>query len=163
MDTSLYESLLRSVYRFVSFRPRSEREIRDFLKKKLIQWKVAGSASVVKAIEKMRDLGYVDDQKFALWWITQRNTFRPKGKLVIRQELLRKGIERDVVDEAMRLADKESGGEEKLAQKTIAKKLVLWAKLPRIEQKKKVYTFLAQRGFSSNVIDVVIDAEVKKD
>jgi len=162
MDTTLYESLLRSVYRFISFRPRSEREIKEFLQKKLTKWKVAGSTSVTKVIERMRELGYVDDYKFALWWVTQRNTFRPKGNRVISQELLRKGITRDTIDQALIDAGKD-GGEKENARKAVAKKLVLWAKLPRIEQKKKVYTFLAQRGFSRDAIDAIIDEIVQKD
>lgn len=162
MDTSLYESLLRSVYRFVSFRPRSEREIAEFLQKKLVKWKVAGSSSVNKAIERMRELGYVDDYKFALWWVTQRNTFRPKGSRVISQELLRKGVKRDVIEQALKTAGIDMSEEEK-AKKAIAKKLVLWAKLPRIEQKKKLSTFLAQRGFTYEIIDTVIDELVEKD
>jgi regulatory protein len=92
MDATLYESLMRAAYRFVSYRPRSEREFKEYLKKKLIQWKVAGDVSVVKAVARMRELGYVDDRKFVSWWVSQRTEFRPKGRRAIVGELIRKGI-----------------------------------------------------------------------
>jgi len=156
MDTSLYESLMRAAYRFVSYRPRSEREMKDFLEKKLTRWKVAGNVSVTKAMERMRELGYIDDRKFVSWWVAQRNEFRPRGRRAITVELLRKGVKREFIEEVP--FDELEG-----AQKAIAKKLVLWAQKPKIEQKKKVYTFLAQRGFSSETIGSIIDEIGKKD
>jgi regulatory protein len=156
MDASLYESLMRAAYRFISYRPRSEREMREFLEKKLKTWKIAGTASIDKTMERFRELGYVDDAKFVSWWVEQRSEFRPRGRRAIVAELLRKGIKRELLEE---LPFNELEG----AQKAIRKKLVLWARLPIIEQKKKVYTFLAQRGFSSDTIGRVIDGIGKKD
>jgi regulatory protein len=156
MNATFYESLMRAAYRFVSYRPRSEKEIRDFLQKKLKQWKVAGQSSVTKALSRMRDLGYVDDRKFVSWWVSQRTEFRPRGRRAIVSELVRKGISRDMVKEVP--LDELAG-----AQKAIQKKLVLWAQIPKIEQKKKVYTFLAQRGFSPETIRRIIDEIRQKD
>jgi regulatory protein len=156
MDASLYESLMRAAYRFVSYRPRSEQEIKNFLQKKLKKWKVAGQISVTKTVERMRDLGYVDDRKFVSWWVEQRNEFRPKGRRALVSELLQKGIKRDLI-EGIPL-DELTG-----AQKAIRRKLVLWAQKPLIEQKKKVYTFLIQRGFSSETIAKIIDEIQEKD
>jgi regulatory protein len=156
MDASLYESLMRAAYRFVSYRPRSEQEIKNFLQKKLKKWKVAGQISVTKTVERMRDLGYVDDRKFVSWWVEQRNEFRPKGRRALVSELLQKGIKRDLI-EGIPL-DELTG-----AQKAIRRKLVLWAQKPLIEQKKKVYTFLVQRGFSSETIAKIIDEIQEKD
>lgn len=164
MDTTLYESLLRSAYRFLSFRPRSEKELSDFLQNKLVKWKVAGQISVKKTIERLRELGYVDDRKFVLWWIEQRSTFRPKGKRVVKMELLKKGISREIIEDVLSKAGNESPFDElMLAQKAVGKKLVIWTKLPLIEQKKKVYTFLAQRGFTTDIIQKLIDVRLKKD
>jgi regulatory protein len=156
MDASLYESLMRAAYRFISYRPRSEREIKEFLEKKLKTWKVAGKASVDKTMDRFRELGYVDDAKFVSWWVSQRSEFRPRGRRAIIAELMRKGIKRELLTQIP--SDELEG-----AQKAIRKKLVLWAQLPIIEQKKKVYTFLAQRGFSSDTVGRVIDEIGKKD
>jgi regulatory protein len=164
MDQTLYESLMRAAYRFISYRSRSEKELRDFLEKKLKTWNVAGQASVEKTIERLRDLGYVDDKKFALWWIEQRSAFRPKGARVLKFELQKKGVSREVIETCLLAGvdDQSSFDELASAKKAIHKKIVIWGQLPIIEQKKKMYTFLAQRGFSSEVITRIIDEITKK-
>jgi regulatory protein len=164
MDITLYDSLLRAAYRFLSYRPRSEKELLDFLQKKLKTWKVAGKISVNKTINRLRELGYVDDRRFVDWWILQRSGFRPKGRRAITAELMKKGIAKTLIESVF--SDKVTGGEfdeYTEAQKVIRKKIVLWCQMPAIEQKKKVYTYLAQRGFSFSVIEKIIDGIGKKD
>ncbi len=164
MDNPYYEILVNSALRFVSYRPRSEKELTDFLSKKLVKWKVSGSVLIQKVIKRMQELGYVDDSKFVSWWIDQRSEFRPKGKRLLTLELLRKGIPRQTIEEAFSGRSVETPFNElEGAQKAIKKKLVLWARLPTIEYKKKLYTFLAQRGFSSDTIEKIIDEVVKKE
>ena len=155
MDNPYYEKLVNAALRFVSFRPRSERELIDFLTKKLAKWKVVGEELIKKVVERMRDLGYVDDHAFVSWWLTQRSTFRPKGKRALVGELMKKGIPKDIIE-------RETFDEYESAKRAIQKKIVVWAKLPIIEQKKKLYTFLAQRGFSSETISRIIDGLGKK-
>jgi regulatory protein len=156
MDNPYYEKLVNASLRFVSYRPRSEKEFTDFLTKKLIRWKVSGCVLIQKVILRMQELGYIDDRKFVSWWVEQRSLFRPKGKRLIKLELLQKGIDRELIQEI-------STNELEGAQKAIRRKLVLWSRMPITEQKKKVYTFLAQRGFSSGTIGSIIDGIGKKD
>ena len=165
MDTSLYEKLLNAAFRFVSFRPRSEREIRNFLENKLRTWKVAGNVSVTKALERLKEYGHVDDRKFAAWWMDQRSSFRPKGMQALKAELYKKGVPRSIVEDILSGENGESERFDEVAgaRKVIQKKLITWAQKPQIEQKKKVYTFLAQRGFSSGTIGKIIDEMIKKD
>lgn len=146
MDNPYYEKLMNAAIRFISFRPRSEKELRDFLLKK------PHHEDIDKVVERMRELGYVDDRRFAEWWVGQRISFRPKGKRVLQLELKRKGVEADVKFD-----------EEAAAKKAISKKIDLWSRLPVIEQKKKAYAFLAVRGFSFDTIRRVIDELGKKD
>jgi len=165
MDNPYYERLVNAALRFVSYRPRSEKEFTDFLSKKLNTWKVSGDVLIKKVIERMRELGYVDDRVFAAWWRDQRTDFKPKGKRFIALELARKGISREIIEDVL----SEEKGEERSfdelagARKVIEKKLVIWSQKPLIEQKKKMYTFLAQRGFSSDTIRKIIDETIKKD
>ncbi len=149
MDTTEYEKLLQAAIRFVSYRPRSEKEIRDFLKKKLKKWKVFGAAAVDKVIARLTELGYVDDAKFAAWWVEQRQTFNPKGKRLIAHELKAKGVGLDDVNIAV--------DEVEAARQAVQKKLSLWEKLPSLEQKKKIYAFLGRRGFDGETIGSIID------
>lgn len=165
MNQTLYESLMRASYRFLSYRSRSEKELRDFLEKKLKVWKVAGQSSVNKTMTRLAELGYIDDRKFVAWWVRQRSTFRPKGIRGLKFELMKKGISRELIEEVL---SKNTGEEDvfdeyAVAQKAILKKSVLLSHLPTIEQKKRLYTFLAQRGFSSDTIGKIIDGIGKKD
>ncbi len=164
MHQDLYESLLNAAFRFVSYRPRSEKEIRDFLHKKLKAWKVAGESTVKKVMERMVEYGHVDDAKFVRWWVAQRASFRPKGKRLLIQELRQKGISQEAV-EAVLVAQKgtleaynELGG----AKQAIARKVVLWGKLPPLERKRKLFAYLARRGFSSDVARRVVDESFGK-
>lgn len=150
----LYQSLLNASFRFVSYRPRSKKEIVDFLQKKLKKWKVAGSATVSKVMDRLTELGYIDDKKFTQWWIEQRNTFRPKGIALLVRELYQKGINRDLIEEVL---GQSKGSEKEIAKVLVDKKLKLIKHLSKLEIKKKLYGFLGRRGFSSETISRVVD------
>ena len=132
MDNPYYERLVNAALRLVSFRPRSEKELNDFLKGKLKKWKVVGEPLVKKAVDRMRELGYVDDRKFTEWWIEQRNAFRPRGKRALQFELKRKGISGTFVFDEF----------------AAAKKAIV-----KMKPQQEVYAFLAARGFSSDTIE----------
>ena len=158
--------MLNVTFRFLSFRSRSEKEIRTYLQKKVHE---SSDAPVIgRVIERLRELGYVDDKKFIRWWIEQRQGYKPKGMRLIVQELRAKGIAQDLIDEVteeMRQLDTDrephnAHSEIDPALRAIAKKSDQWKLLPKIEQKKKIYGFLGRRGFSSDVIHRVIDEVV---
>ena len=155
MDNPYYERLVKTAIRFVSFRPRSQKELTDFLDKKLTRWKVSGAGLVAKVIGRMEELGYVDDIKFAEWWVDQRTTFKPKGNRVITMELKAKGVSETVIESVLA-----SRGFQSLlvaAKQAVARKLPLWAKLPPLVRKKKLYDYLGRRGFDFEIIHKLID------
>lgn len=156
MELSDYEKLLNAGFRFISFRPRSEKEITGFLQKKLHTWHTTAPAVLTKVLDRFRELGYIDDKKFIAWWVEQRNTHRPKGKRVIIQELQQKGINKSVIEEV--LAESPDGLDQiELAKQAVSKKLDLWKKLPKLDKKRKIYDYLTRRGFSIDTIRCVID------
>lgn len=169
MDTTVYEKLLNAGIRFISYRPRSEKEIRDFLKKKLTRWKIYGGTVVDKVIDRFTELGYVDDAKFAAWWVEQRRTFRPKGIRIITQELKAKGIRRETLEDVVCQSHPDRDQNDKqlsevdLARRAVQKKLAMWQRLPLLEQKKKIYAFLGRRGFDGETISSVIDDITEKE
>jgi regulatory protein len=162
MDNPYYERLVNTAIRFISFRPRSQKELTDFLAQKMAKWKVVGAPLLEKVVARMGELGYVDDGKFASWWITQRTAFRPKGKRALVSELRGKGIAPDVIEEAFASSSSEDFDEYESAKKIVTKKLNAWGSLPNLELKKKVYAFLAARGFSSQITSRIIDELVPK-
>ena len=90
----------------------------------------------------MTELGYVNDDKFAEWWISQRTAFRPKGKRVIEAELLAKGIRNPEIDI----------DERTLAQKALERK-------KGVSDKQKLANFLYRRGFTVSVVDDILGKE----
>src|SRR3989344_2049706 len=145
-QSEVYERLMAAGIRFVSFRPRSEKEILDFLHKKLSKSHTTAPKVLDQVIIRLRELGYVDDEKFAAWWVDQRTGRKPKGKRVIEQELKQKGIEADIrIDEKT------------LAVRAIQKKLPVWKIMPLLKRKKKISEYLYRRGFDWNVIGRVVD------
>ena len=134
------KKLLDKAYRFLSFRPRSEKEIKDYLKKKKTP-----ARFVQKIIDELKRQKLVDDLEFSRWWIEQRNTFRPKGKIALKIELRQKGVTREIMEEVI---------EEMVDEFALAKKVF---------QKKKSPDFLARRGFSWSTIKKVLDESAKKE
>ena len=68
-----YDKLLR----FAMVRPRSEREITDYFRRKKVH-----DSLHKKLLEKLKHLDLIDDAKFAKWWIDQRANFKPKPKRI---------------------------------------------------------------------------------
>lgn len=150
MDT--YQALLNAAFRFLSFRPRSSKEVSDFLRKKTRKAYVAPEV-LTRVTDRLIELGYVDDEKFASWWIESRQKTKPRGMRLIKQELKQKGITTDAI---------ENVPEDVIARRAVEKKLEIWKKLSKPEQKKKLYDFLGRRGFSYNTIARVIDGILGK-
>ena len=139
---------LDRVYHFLSYRPRSEKEIRDYLKKKEVDEKVTE-----KVINKVKKLGYIGDLEFTRWWVDQRSTFRPRGKRALMMELRQKGIAPEIIDQVLG----ESVNEVVLAKKVVKKKMAILQKLPFWERRRKLSDYLARRGFSWEVIKKIVD------
>lgn len=149
-----YQKFLNAAYHFISFRPRSEKEIREFLQKKRKKLGQATESIFQRVLGRLGELGYLDDEKFVRWWIDQRHTHRPKGSRVIIQELRAKGIARDIIDWV--IGQQNNNSELDGARSIVNKKMNHWKTLPATEQKKKIYEHLARRGFTSEIIRHVI-------
>jgi len=137
---------------YASLRPRSRREYELWLKKHKVHASLHDE--IFKRLERLE---LMDDNKFAAWWIQQRQTFRPKSKRALVQELRAKGIDRNVISKA--LAGEEID-EKKAAEKMLAKKKYKWDKLDGYLKRQKIYAFLMQKGFDAEVIkDILNDME----
>lgn len=157
----LYQKFLENAISFVSYRPRSEKEMRNFLVQKLRKKNFTNEEVIEQVVRRLYELKYLDDKVFAKWWVEQRQNFRPKGKRSLSFELANKGISRDVID--IVLGDLGLSDELEMARQAVTKKFRIWKKLPLIEQKQKTYAFLARRGFTSQIIAKIIDEIREKD
>ena len=140
--------------RFLSFRPRSEKEVVDYLIKKISQtanvnyYQARQSPQVAKVVDKLKRYNYINDFEFAKWWVGSRTKSKPKGKLLIRLELIKKGVDKETIQKVFSKYPSEA----QLAKVAIAKKMKSYLQLPDSQFKRKIYTYLARRGFSQDAI-----------
>ena len=78
---------------FLGTRPRTRWELERRLRR-------AGAEETViaTALERLAELGYLDDAAFARWWGEQRDRHAPRGRRMIESELRQRGVPREVVD-----------------------------------------------------------------
>lgn len=148
--------LTDSLYRFVSFRPRSEKEVRDYFKKKKVD-----PAAIEKITEKAKSLNLINDLDFSKWWLEQRQTFRPKGPRLLKLELKQKGISDEIINSV--LSSKSSQTEFKTALALAQKKHALLKNYDPKIQKQKLLGFLLRRGFDFDEAKSAVDSVLKKD
>lgn len=154
--------LMERMYGLFSIRQRSEKEIRDYLKRLSFKRKIKDqeelSEIVIESlIERSKQKGLINDAQFAKDWTEGRRKSKKKGLNAIKSELYQKGIDRDTIEEVISETTPES--EEKLAVQALEKKVRSWRNLEKNDLKKKSLEFLVRRGFSYDVA-VVVTKEV---
>jgi len=148
-----FEKILNKVYRFLSLRPRSEKEVADYLKKRKIF-----SPDFEKILKTLKRQKLINDLEFAKWWIEQRETFKPKGKIALRSELKQKGIPEEIIEKALIHINEKS-----LAKKALAKKIEVYRSFHPEEFLRKISQFLSYRGFSWQTIEkIILEEKVAK-
>lgn len=139
-----FQKTLDKLLKFATLRPRSEKEIRDWFKRKKVH------ESLHKELfNRLNRLELVDDKKFAKWWVEQRIAFRPKGKGGLNYELRGKGIKQEIINEILQDSPID---EEKSARQLLEKVSYKWKDLPNREARQKKAQYLASKGFSWDVI-----------
>lgn len=166
--------------RYLNIRFRSEKEIRDYLKKKLSRHSGKQSASRIDSgqarmtdevmqlidlvVHKLKQQKFLNDEEFAKMWIRSRTEFKPKGKRLIRLELQQKGVSKEIIDkafeafEAARAENNEGKRDElSLAKEILEKKRKKFEPMERQERFNKAGSLLARRGFDLDVIKKAIE------
>ena len=146
----VYEIALGKSFKYLSFRARSEKEVRDYLSKKEIP-----EIIINQTIQKLQDMKYLDDDEFTTWWIEQRQGPRPKSKLFIKLELKQKGIADTIIEKHLN----NSQNDLETAKKLFTKKQRTFERYTGDTYKQKVSQFLARRGFSWDIIKEVLKNE----
>jgi regulatory protein len=144
------------VYRYLSLRSRSEKEIRDYLTKKQ-----AATEIIEHIISSLKKHKFLDDEVFARSWVLSRARSRPKGKSAVKFELQQKGITKDIIEKVMNEVNEEVPDQVTLAKRLIAKRIDKLKDQPRQVIYNKVGSFLARRGFDWDTIKQSIDEDLK--
>ncbi|PLT33006.1 recombination regulator RecX [Bacillus sp. V5-8f] len=130
---------------FLSYRMRSESEVRAYLKKKQIDEPI-----IQEAIHKLYHYNYLDDLEFAKAFVRTQINGGQKGPVTIRMELKEKGIEDKKIEEALRLysIDLQEEHARMIAEKSMGKEKHISTRA----LKQKIEQTLMRKGFSTDVI-----------
>ncbi len=118
-DEQSFLSAKDAALRFLSYRSRSEAEVRRRLSRR------HSPQAIDAVITILREQGYLDDRAFATQWRSARERHRPRGRILLRQELMRLGVATEVIDEALFGMDEEDNAYragEKMARRLGEKK-----------------------------------------
>lgn len=140
------QACLDAAFRYLSYRARSEAELRAYLKRRGFD-----SVAIENVLFKLKNDGLVDDFAFARSWKENREYFRPRSRARLRQELRQKGISPAIIDEVVQEVNEEANAF-RLAQKKSKT-------LDRNDYnafRRKLDFFLRQQGFNSTVSHQVI-------
>lgn len=128
----------------LSFRLRSEWELRDYLRRKDCPEPVTE-----KILNKLSINGYVNDEQFAKRWVENRRLMKATSRRKLSQELQQKRIPRDIID-AVLADDKEATDEREVLRELVEKKR------HRYPDQLKLMQYLARQGYSYDDIKTVL-------
>ena len=148
-----FQKVYDKILQFASLRPRSEKEFKNWLYRKKVH-----ESLHEELFNKLKRLNFLDDEKFATWWVEQRNSFRPKSKRILNQELRIKGIDKEIIENV--LADAQID-EAKIAKNLLEKKKYRWKNLDKFEARKKMSAFLARNGFGWDIVKKTVKSQMK--
>ena len=131
---------------FLSYRSRSESEIRQNLSKHEFPQDV-----IEQTLEHLRKNRLADDNQFARAWVENRNTFRPRSRRALQMELRQKGLSDEASQSALEGLDEETLAYEAGLKKARRLQSEEWS-----EFRKRLSEHLARRGFPYSVIASVV-------
>jgi regulatory protein len=127
---------------FLSYRPRSTNEVRHRLAKRKYS-----EQAINMVVERLQEVGLLDDEAFARYWVENREQFSPRGIRALRQELQQKGVPDSDITLVVEEID-----ETEAAYRAASRRARRYAHMDREEFRKKVGNFLLRRGFSYGVV-----------
>lgn len=140
-------------------RPRGAEELR-----RLLVRKGEPPTAVADTIERLTRAGLLDDAAYARQVARTKALGAGMSRRRIQQELSRRGVAREISGDAIdAVFEDESVDEEKLIERAAAKKLRTLATLDDQTRRRRLYAFLARRGFDADDIGRVIGALLTPD
>lgn len=139
-------------------RPHSGKEVKDYLYRKTrdTRTKTGGIKKGISLVitgrvyERLVEKGYIDDEKFARYWIENRNMTKGTSRRKLQAELRSKGVDSTTIERLLADSDRDDASE---LQKIIAKKRA------RYPDEQKFMQYLARQGFSYDDIKRALSEE----
>jgi len=154
-DESQFGKLYMRALEYCLMRPHSQRELRDYLYRKTRDTRTKEGAvrkgvSVAlteRVFNRLQEKGYIDDEKFAVFWIENRNLRKGSSKRKLSSELSAKGVDRTIIERYLEESERDDTTE---LQKIINKKR------SRYDDEQKFMSYLARQGFSYDDIKTAL-------
>lgn len=146
-DESRFGKLYMRALEYCLMRPHSQRELKDYLYRKTRDTRTktgdirkgVSVALTERVFGRLQDKGYIDDNKFAAYWIENRNLRKGSSKRKLSSELSAKGVDRTIIEQFLSETERDDMTE---LQKIIDKKR------PRYDDEQKFMSYLSRQGFS---------------
>lgn len=146
-SASQQQTPVDAAYRYLSYRPRSEFETRVWLGRKGY-----GGRAIESTLSTLKAKGLLDDLAFARFWRESRESSSPRSRAALRSELRRKGVDPDVVAEALDGVDEEAA-----AYRAAQKKAARLATVDHDDFRTRLSAVLKRRGFSYEVTEHTVN------
>ncbi len=136
---------------FLSYRDRSEKEIRTRLKnvgydENIIEW----------VIYELKRLKFLDDERFAQSFAQTQMITRPAGEYFLKRELKQKGVAEELIEQTIEKTFEEKD-QFSVALELAQQKKKRYKNIDEMKAKKRVSDFLLRRGFSWDVVSEVME------
>ena len=132
--------------RYLGNREHSRKEIIVKLERKQFN-----EETVEKTLNRLDELGLLDDRSLAANYVGSRSKKKPSGRYKLRYELLQKGISEEIIEEVLDNYDSFAH-----CLEAALKKLPFLKGEERYKER-KLYTFLMNRGFDSQTVRDTLD------
>jgi regulatory protein len=146
-SASKQQSPLDAAYRYLGYRPRSEFEVRVCLERKGF-----GRRTIDSTLSTLKAKGLLDDLAFSRFWRESRESSSPRSRAALRRELRQKGIDPDVVAEALDGVDEEAA-----AYRAAQKKAARLGTADHDDFRTKLSAVLRRRGFSYEMTEHTVN------
>ena len=127
--------------RYLSYRPRSEFEVRGRLRRRYDE-QIAESV-----IGRLKEQGLLDDVAFARAWSQGRMSFKPRSAALIRRELLQKGVDRETAHMTVEALD-----DQESAYKAGLRAANSLADVDYTTFHRRLWGYLQRRGFGQSIV-----------
>ena len=133
--------------RLLAMSPRSEKELRERLKKRGF-----AKAALEAAVVRVREMGYLDDAAYAKFFVEMRQASTPRSRRALTFELSRKGVDR-----ALAASSVEDVSDADAAYQAAQRRLRSLHKLDHATFTRRLGSFLGSRGFGYGVTRSTIE------
>ena len=140
--------------RLLTARPRTRTELSQALQRKGIEDEVAE-----QVLNRLDEVGLVDDAAFAEVWVRSRHNVQGLGRRALAMELRRKGVADDSAAEALATVDADA--EEDRARQLVRKRMRALGDADEQTKIRKLVGMLARKGYSEGLAFRVVKDELR--